>query len=88
MLLLTLTFSVTRKKSKSIFQLSLKNSESLQKPRDSREFTHMVKKEVEAYARMLKEGIPVNENTIKEMRTICNEYGIDMDGYLGKLEFE
>ena len=50
-------------------------------------YTHG-EKEVEAYSRMLKEGIPVNENTIKEMRTICNEYGIDMDSYLGKLAFE
>lgn len=73
------------KKHFSAFLLELRESPKAEG--QPRIYTHG-EKEVEAYARMLKEGIPVNENTIKEMRTICNEYGIDMDSYLGKLEFE
>ena len=49
-------------------------------------YTHG-EKEVEAYAKMLEEGIPVNQNTLKEMKLICDEYGIDMESYLGKLDF-
>ena len=49
-------------------------------------YTHG-EKEVEAYAKMLKEGIPVNQNTLKEMKLICDEYNIDMDSYLGHLDF-
>ena len=52
----------------------------------TRIYTHG-EKEAEAVDRILKEGIPVNENTIKEMRTICNEYNIDMESFLGKIEF-
>ncbi|MCI1999694.1 MAG: Ldh family oxidoreductase [Clostridia bacterium] len=52
----------------------------------TRIYTHG-EKEVEAYNRILKEGIPVNQNTLKEMKLICDEYGIDMEKYLGKLEF-
>jgi LDH2 family malate/lactate/ureidoglycolate dehydrogenase len=52
----------------------------------TRIYTHG-EKEVEAYNRILKEGIPVNQNTLKEMKLICDEYGIDMDKYLGNLEF-
>lgn len=52
----------------------------------TRIYTHG-EKEAEAVDRILKEGIPVNENTIKEMHTICNEYNIDMESFLGKIEF-
>ncbi len=52
----------------------------------TRIYTHG-EKEAEAVDRILKEGIPVNENTIKEMRIICNEYNIDMESFLGKIEF-
>ena len=52
----------------------------------SRIYTHG-EKEVEAYNRILKDGIPVNQNTLKEMKLICDEYGIDMEKYLGNLEF-
>ena len=52
----------------------------------TRIYTHG-EKEVEAYAKMLKEGIPVNQNTLKEMKLICDEYNIDMDSYLGHLDF-
>jgi len=65
----------------------------LQELRDSpkaegqtRIYTHG-EKEVEAYARILEEGIPVNQNTLKEMKNICDEYGINMEKYLGKLDF-
>jgi len=47
----------------------------------TRIYTHG-EKEIEAYNKMLKEGIPVNDNTLKEMRLICDEYGIDMDKYI------
>ena len=49
-------------------------------------YTHG-EKEVEAYAKRLKEGIPVNSKTLEEMRTISNEFGVDMESYLGKLDF-
>ncbi|HCT63924.1 MAG TPA: malate dehydrogenase [Lachnospiraceae bacterium] len=51
----------------------------------TRIYTHG-EKEIEAYAVRLKEGIPVNENTIKEMKEICSEYEIDMESFLGKLD--
>lgn len=51
----------------------------------TRIYTHG-EKEVEAYALRLKEGIPVNENTLKEMKEICNEFEIDMESFLGKIE--
>ena len=51
----------------------------------TRIYTHG-EKEAEAVERVLKEGIPVNENTIKEMQTICGEYGVDMERFLGKIE--
>ena len=50
-------------------------------------YTHG-EKEVEATARILKEGIPVNENTVKEMQVICDEYGVDMEKFLGKIVYE
>lgn len=50
----------------------------------TRIYTHG-EKEVEAYALRLKEGIPVNENTLKEMKEICNEFEIDMESFLGKI---
>lgn len=53
----------------------------------TRIFTHG-EKEVEAYNKMIEEGIPVNDSTIKEMEAICQEYGIDMQSYLGELVFE
>lgn len=52
----------------------------------TRIYTHG-EKEIEAQERILKEGIPVNENTIKEMQDICKELGIDMESFLGKIEF-
>jgi len=52
----------------------------------TRIYTHG-EKEIEAYNQMMIEGIPVNENTIKEMEAICTEYNIDMESFLGKLEF-
>ncbi len=51
----------------------------------TRIYTHG-EKEAEAVERVLKEGIPVNENTVKEMQTICGEYGVDMERFLGKIE--
>ena len=51
----------------------------------TRIYTHG-EKEAEAVERVLKEGIPVNENTIKEMQTICGEYGVDMERFFGKIE--
>lgn len=51
----------------------------------TRIYTHG-EKEVEAYALRLKEGIPVNENTLKEMKEICEEFKIDMESFLGKLD--
>lgn len=51
----------------------------------TRIYTHG-EKEVEAYALRLKDGFPVNENTIKEMKVICDEFGIDMESYLGKMD--
>ena len=35
----------------------------------------------------MRDGIPVNENTIKEMALICDEYGVDMEKYLGKITY-
>ena len=52
----------------------------------TRIYTHG-EKEIEAYEKRAKEGIPVNENTIKEMRLICEEFDVDMDAFLGKIEF-
>ncbi|MCI8342225.1 MAG: Ldh family oxidoreductase [Firmicutes bacterium] len=52
----------------------------------TRIYTHG-EKEMESYEKRLKEGIPVNENTIREMRDICDEFGIDMEAFLGKIEF-
>jgi len=53
----------------------------------TRIYTHG-EKEVEAQERILKEGIPVNENTIKEMQVICDEYGVDMIKYLGEIKYK
>ena len=50
----------------------------------TRIYTHG-EKEVEAYALRQKEGIPVNENTLREMKDICAEFEIDMESFLGKL---
>ena len=52
----------------------------------TRIYTHG-EKEVEAYALRLKDGIPVNENTLKEMREICNEFKINIESFLGKIDF-
>ncbi|MEA5084106.1 MAG: Ldh family oxidoreductase [Lachnospiraceae bacterium] len=52
----------------------------------TRIYTHG-EKEVEAYALRLSDGIPVNENTLKEMKEICNEFKIDMESFLGKTGF-
>lgn len=52
----------------------------------TRIYTHG-EKEAEAVERILKEGVPVNENTIKEMAVICDEYGIDMEKFLGKITY-
>jgi L-2-hydroxycarboxylate dehydrogenase (NAD+) len=49
-------------------------------------YTHG-EKEVEAYDKRLKEGIPVNDKNLGEMKTICEEYGIDMEKFLGKIDF-
>ncbi len=64
----------------------------LQELRDSpkaegqtRIYTHG-EKEMEAVDRILRDGVPVNENTVREMKTICDEYGVDMEKYLGKIE--
>ncbi|MCD8036387.1 MAG: Ldh family oxidoreductase [Clostridiales bacterium] len=64
----------------------------LQELRDSpkaegqtRIYTHG-EKEMEAVDRILKDGVPINENTVREMKTICDEYGVDMEKYLGKIE--
>jgi len=51
----------------------------------TRIYTHG-EKEVEAYALRLKEGIPVNENTLKEMKAICEEFEINMEIFLGKMD--
>ena len=51
----------------------------------TRIYTHG-EKEAEAVDRVLKEGIAVNENTIAEMKAICDEYKIDMEKFLGKIE--
>lgn len=51
----------------------------------TRIYTHG-EKEVEAIDRILRDGVPVNENTVREMKTICDEYGVDMEKYLGKVE--
>ncbi len=51
----------------------------------SRIYTHG-EKEMEAVDRILRDGVPVNENTVREMKTICDEYGVDMEKYLGKVE--
>ncbi|GFI61823.1 putative oxidoreductase YjmC [Clostridiales bacterium] len=63
----------------------------LQELRDSpkaegqtRIYTHG-EKECEAIKKILKDGIPVNENTVKEMKVICDEYSIDMESFLGKI---
>lgn len=52
----------------------------------TRIYTHG-EKEAEAVERVLKEGVPVNENTIKEMAVICDEYGVDMEKFLGKITY-
>lgn len=51
----------------------------------TRIYTHG-EKECESIDRILKEGVPVNENTVREMITICNEYGVNIENYLGKIE--
>lgn len=51
----------------------------------TRIYTHG-EKEVEAIDIILRDGVPVNENTVREMKTICDEYGVDMEKYLGKVE--
>lgn len=74
-------------------EIKAKLSEFLTELRESpkaygqtRIYTHG-EKEVEAYARRLKEGIPVNSKTLEEMRTISTEFGVDMESYLGKIDF-
>ncbi|MBR5468540.1 MAG: Ldh family oxidoreductase [Firmicutes bacterium] len=52
----------------------------------TRIYTHG-EKEVEAYEKRLEEGIPVNSKTLEEMKTICDEFGVDMEKYLGKIDF-
>ena len=52
----------------------------------TRIYTHG-EKEAEAVDRIMRDGIPVNENTIKEMALICDEYGVDMEKYLGKITY-
>ena len=52
----------------------------------SRIYTHG-EKEVEATARIRKEGVPVNEKTIEEMRQICQDLNIDMTSFLGEITF-
>ncbi len=71
------------KKHFSVFLDELRNSPKA--GGQARIYTHG-EKEAEAVERILKEGIPVNENTVREMITICNEYGVDMEKYLGKIE--
>lgn len=53
----------------------------------TRIYTHG-EKEIEAQERILKDGIPVNENTVKEIQAICDEYKIDMEKHLGKIMYE
>lgn len=67
-------------------------SKYLQELRDSpkaegatRIYTHG-EKELEAAERILKEGIPVNINTIKEMVDMANFVGLNYKEYLGEVE--
>jgi LDH2 family malate/lactate/ureidoglycolate dehydrogenase len=67
-------------------------SKYLQELRDSpkaegatRIYTHG-EKELEATERILKEGIPVNINTIKEMVDMANFVGLNYKEYLGEVE--
>ena len=82
----TLISSVIRKRLKKHFSVFLQELREAPKAEgQTRIYTHG-EKEAEAVERVLKEGIPVNENTIKEMQTICGEYGVDMERFLGKIE--
>ena len=51
----------------------------------TRIYTHG-EKEVEASQRILAEGIPVNENTLREMKEICADLGVDMAHFLGEFD--
>ena len=69
-------------------EIKQKMSAFLQEIRDlpkaegaARIYTHG-EKEVEAVARLMKEGIPVNDNTVLEMADCCQYLGIDMKKYL------
>lgn len=54
---------------------------------ETRIYTHG-EKEIEATDRILKDGIPVNINTVKEMVDMANFVGLPYKKYLGKVEFE
>ena len=67
----------------SIFLKELRNSPKAEE--QERIYTHG-EKEAEAVSRMLENGIPVNENTLKEMQNISKEYNINIEEYLGKTD--
>ena len=48
----------------------------------TRIYTHG-EKEVEAQARLMEEGIPVNDNTMVEVLELCNYLGLDFSKYFG-----
>jgi len=48
----------------------------------ARIYTHG-EKEVEAVERILKNGVPVNDNTMVEVLDLCNYLGIDFSSYFG-----
>ena len=48
-------------------------------------YTHG-EKEIEATEKMLKDGIPVNENTLVELKDVCDYLNIEMKDYFGDIE--
>ena len=47
---------------------------------------NLTQKEMEAIKRVEKNGIPVNENTVKEMIDMAKYLGMDVKAYFGDFE--